>query len=95
MNSRDEILTRIRKAQPASRPLPEIPTFDQGSSTSIETFKAALLRMGGRFVDAASDGNLDAQVRGALSGRQGHLFGGAGSQGESPDRARSGPAGAR
>jgi L-lactate dehydrogenase complex protein LldG len=63
MNSRDEMLMRIRKAQPASRPLPEIPTFDQGLSTSIETFKAALLRMGGRFADAAADGNLDAQVR--------------------------------
>ena len=64
MSGRDEILTRIRKAQPASRPLPEIPTFDQGLSTSIETFKAALLRMGGRFVDAPTDGNLDAQVHG-------------------------------
>src|SRR5580765_3308075 len=64
MNSRDEILTRIRKAQPAAQPLPKIPTFDQGLSTSIETFKAALLRMGGRFVDAPTDGNLDAQVRG-------------------------------
>ena len=64
MNSRDDILTRIRKGQPASRPLPEIPTFDQGLSTSIETFKAALLRMGGRFVDPPTDGNLDAQIRG-------------------------------
>ena len=64
MNSRDEILTRIRKAQPASRPLPEVPTFDQGLSTSIVTFKAALLRMGGRFVDAPTDGDLDAQIRG-------------------------------
>ena len=64
MNSRDEILARIRKAQPASRPLPEIPSFDQGLSTSIETFKTALLRMGGKFVDAAADGDFDAQIRG-------------------------------
>jgi len=64
VNSRDEILARIRKAQPASRPLPEIPSFDQGLSTSIETFKTALLRMGGKFVDAAADGDFDAQIRG-------------------------------
>lgn len=64
MNSRDEILARIRKAQPASRPLPEIPSFDQGLSTSIETFKTALLRMGGKFVDAAGDGDFAAQIRG-------------------------------
>ena len=66
MNSRDEILARIRKAQPASRPLPEIPTFDQGLSTSIETFKAALLRMGGRFVDPRADRNAEAHVTGFL-----------------------------
>ena len=64
MSSRDEILSRVRKGQPASRPLPEIPTFDQGLAASIDEFKAALVKMGGRFVDAPAEGNLEAQIRG-------------------------------
>jgi len=61
--SRDEILERVRKNQPPPRPLPDIPTFDKGLSTSIDTFKTSLLRMGGKFVEPVSDGNLDAQIR--------------------------------
>lgn len=63
MSSRDEVLERVRRNQPAPRPLPDIPTFDAGLSTSIDTFKASLTRMGGKFVDAASDGNLNGQIR--------------------------------
>jgi L-lactate dehydrogenase complex protein LldG len=63
MSSRDEILSRIRKAQPAPRPLPEVPTFDQGLSASIDQFKAALMRMGGKFIDREGQGDLDAQIR--------------------------------
>jgi len=63
MSSRDEVLERVRRNQPAPRPLPDIPTFDAGLATSIETFKASLTRMGGKFVDAASDGNLDGRIR--------------------------------
>jgi L-lactate dehydrogenase complex protein LldG len=63
MSSRDEILARVRKAQPDARPVPEVPVFDDGLPASLDAFKAALLRMGGRFVDAPADGNLDAQIR--------------------------------
>jgi L-lactate dehydrogenase complex protein LldG len=63
MSSRDEILERVRKNQPSPRPLPVVPTFDAGLSTSINTFKSSLIRMGGKFVDASVDGNLDAQIR--------------------------------
>lgn len=54
MSSRDEVLARIRKNQPAPpRPLPEIPTFDPSATTPLlERFKAGLLRMGGKFVDS-------------------------------------------
>jgi L-lactate dehydrogenase complex protein LldG len=62
MSGRDDILARVRKVQPEPRPLPEIPTFDEGQPASLEAFKAALLRMGGRFVDAPADGDLDAQI---------------------------------
>ena len=63
MSSRDEILERVRKNQPSPRPLPVVPTFDAGLSTSIDTFKSSLIRMGGKFVDAPADGNLDAHIR--------------------------------
>jgi len=59
MSSRDEILGRIRKNQPAPLPLPEIPTFDTAASTTpTERFKAGVIRMGGKFVDPPTD-NLD------------------------------------
>jgi L-lactate dehydrogenase complex protein LldG len=44
--------------------MPDIPTFDAGSSTTIDAFKTSLLRMGGRFVDAPKDGDLDVCIRG-------------------------------
>jgi len=62
MSSRDEVLARVRKSQPASRPMPAIPSFDAGLSTSIATFEANLLRMGGRFAQAADGGDIDAQI---------------------------------
>jgi L-lactate dehydrogenase complex protein LldG len=56
MSSRQEILARIRKNQPAPLPLPEVPTFDTAATTRpIERFKAGLIRMGGKFVDLPED----------------------------------------
>lgn len=63
MSSRDEVLARVRKNQPAPQPLPAVPMFDRETPSLIEAFKAALIRMGGKFVDAPTDGNLDAFVR--------------------------------
>jgi L-lactate dehydrogenase complex protein LldG len=65
MSSRDEILERVRRNQPPTQPLPAIPTFDAGLSTSIDTFRSSLERMGGRFVEPSANGNLEAQI-GAL-----------------------------
>lgn len=56
MSSREDILARIRKNQPAPLPLPEVPTFDASTTKSaIERFKAGVIRMGGKFVDAPGD----------------------------------------
>jgi len=63
MSSRDEILDRVRRSQPAPLPLPTVPTFDAQSPTSIDAFRASLARMGGKFVEAPADGDLDAQIR--------------------------------
>jgi len=63
MSSRDDILARVRKNQPPPQPLPTIPTFDIATGSALETFKAALLRMGGKVADAPADGDLDALIR--------------------------------
>ena len=62
MSSRDEILARVRKNQPAPRPLPEVPTFDVTDGSLLATFKAAVIRMGGKVVDPPADGDLYALV---------------------------------
>jgi L-lactate dehydrogenase complex protein LldG len=63
MSSRDEILARVRANQPAPLPLPEVPLFDAGRSASLATFKASLVRMGGKVADVPADHDLDALVR--------------------------------
>lgn len=45
MSSRDDILARVRRNQPAAVALPEVPLFD----TAVHDFKANLERMGGEF----------------------------------------------
>jgi L-lactate dehydrogenase complex protein LldG len=56
MRSRDDILARVRRNQPAPRPLPTLPTFDRALASPLDAFKAGVLRMGGRFeVPAAGE----------------------------------------
>jgi L-lactate dehydrogenase complex protein LldG len=62
MSSRDDILARVRKNQPQPQPLPPVPTFDDPAASLLDKFKAAVVRMGGKFADAPGDGNLDALV---------------------------------
>ena len=64
MSSRDEIIARVRKNQPSPRPLPAVPTFDDAvTGSALESFQAALIRMGGKLADAPADGDLDALIR--------------------------------
>jgi L-lactate dehydrogenase complex protein LldG len=62
MSSRDDILARIRKNQPAPTALPPVPAFDTPGAPLLELFKAGVERMGGRVVQAPA-GSLDALVR--------------------------------
>ena len=52
------------------------------SGSPLETFKAALVRMGGKVADAPADGDLDALDPATLPGRQGHLLGDARGRGQ-------------
>jgi L-lactate dehydrogenase complex protein LldG len=63
MSSRDDILAKVRKNQPPPQPLPPVPSFDTATGSALESFKAALGRMGGKLADAPADGNLDALIR--------------------------------
>jgi L-lactate dehydrogenase complex protein LldG len=63
LSSRDEILARVRRNQPAQRPLPDVPTFDVAAGSLLERFKSAAIRMGGKIVDPPDDGNFDALVQ--------------------------------
>ena len=63
MSSRDDILARVRQNQPPPQPLPPVPSFDTSTGSALQSFKAALVRMGGKLADAPSDGNLDALIR--------------------------------
>jgi L-lactate dehydrogenase complex protein LldG len=63
MSSRDDILMRVRKNQPSPHPLPPVPTFDAATCSALETFKVALVGMGGKLADVPADGDLDALVR--------------------------------
>lgn len=63
MSSRDDILERVRKNQPPPQALPPVPTFDAATGSALESFKAALVRMGGKVAVAPTDGDLDALLR--------------------------------
>jgi L-lactate dehydrogenase complex protein LldG len=64
MNSRDDILARIRANQPAPTPQPEIPAFDVVSDASpVARFKAGVTHMGGKAIEAGGAIALEALVR--------------------------------
>ena len=55
MSSREDILARVRRNQPAPQPLPAVPTFDRDLPSPVEAFKANLARMGGSVVEAPAE----------------------------------------
>lgn len=62
MSSREDVLARVRKNQPAARPLPQIPAFVRDYPAPLIAFKVNLLRMGGKFADAPSGETLEAMI---------------------------------
>ena len=62
MNTRELILERVRRNQPAPTALPEIPAFARDTSSLQATFVAALSRMGGVFVEPPPRSSLDSFI---------------------------------
>jgi L-lactate dehydrogenase complex protein LldG len=64
VSSRDDILARVRRNQPAPRPLPPVPAFDAAADAAplLERFTAGVVRMGGKVVGAPAGGNADALI---------------------------------
>ena len=63
MNSREEILAKVRASQPPAVALPAGLTFAMPSGSKLVAFKAALERMGGKLAAAPDGGDLDTLVR--------------------------------
>jgi L-lactate dehydrogenase complex protein LldG len=63
MSSRAQILSRVRRNQPAWRTLPEIPSFERSVADPWGAFAKALARMGGNVAAPADGATLDAFVR--------------------------------
>ena len=68
MSSREDILARVRRNQPSPRPLPSIPAFVRPLASPLETFRAGVLRMGGRFEAPAEGETLAALVQRLFAG---------------------------
>ncbi len=62
MSSRDHILARVRRNEPAWRALPEIPSFDRPLADPWDAFAKALARMGGSVAVPPEGVALDAFV---------------------------------
>ena len=63
MSSRDHILARVRRNEPAWRDLPEIPSFERSLADPWDAFAQALARMGGSVAVPPEGVALDAFVR--------------------------------
>jgi L-lactate dehydrogenase complex protein LldG len=59
MSSREFILERVRRNQPAWRALPPVPSFERPVIDPLAAFGAALARMGGALAEAQPGASLD------------------------------------
>ena len=62
MATRDAFLAKVRAAQPAARPLPEVPLFATPAGVPRERFSTALQAMGGTCVDVATAADVRALI---------------------------------
>ncbi|WP_250440024.1 LUD domain-containing protein [Caballeronia sp. AZ1_KS37] len=62
MTTREAFLSKIRAAQPASRPRPDVPVFPSPEGELKARFTSALTAMGGTCVEAASLEDVNALI---------------------------------
>ncbi|SAK88359.1 hypothetical protein AWB79_06288 [Caballeronia hypogeia] len=62
MTTREAFLSKIRAAQPASRPRPDVPVFPSPEGGLRERFTAALAPMGGTCIEASSLDEVKAMI---------------------------------
>ena len=60
MATREAFLAKVREAQPAARPRPEVPLFASQGGDLRARFAAALQAMGGTCVDVSSAADVPA-----------------------------------
>jgi len=63
VSSREFILQRVRRNQPAWRQLPEVPSFARPLADPLADFGTALKRMGGTLADPPGSAALDDVIR--------------------------------
>lgn len=63
MSSRDFILERVGRNQPAPSLLPEVPMFERPPESPLDAFGAALARMGGTLTESVPASSLDTFIR--------------------------------
>ncbi len=63
MATREAFLAKVREAQPAARPRPEVPLFASQGGDLRARFTAALQAMGGTCVDVSSAADVPALIR--------------------------------
>ena len=64
MTSRDAILAAVRANEPGRPPrFRTLPLFESTTRSLLDDFREALLRMGGKFAQRTSGGNLDEFIR--------------------------------
>lgn len=64
MSSRDAILGKLRRVQPPPVDLPAVPMFDEHLPPPCAQFQKSLELMGGVWVDAPANGDVEAMIRG-------------------------------
>lgn len=63
MATREAFLAKVRQAQPAARPRPEVPLFDAPGGDLRARFTTALQAMGGTCVEVSSASDVNALIR--------------------------------
>jgi L-lactate dehydrogenase complex protein LldG len=64
MTTRDAFIAKIRAAQPAPRPRPEVPRFAGPGGDPVARFTSALAMMGGTCIEASEPGDVSAFIAG-------------------------------